>query len=473
MTARSLDLVRPRVTSSIGLVGAVAGLVALSLVSGRLLLEPTHVKLLVAGIACVALFGLSMGSPRALLVSTVLWLTCLGLVRRLVDQFGVPNRLDPLLLVGPLMLAILAVAALRRDAFALRSRLSRAVLALSVLILLGSVNPLGGSLFGGLAGLLFVLVPTLGFWVGRAMDDRAMAIVFRAVAILGVAVAVYGLIQTIVGFPSWDRRWIEQVTVASLNVNGTIRPFATFSSAQEFATYLAIATVVCLGAMFRIRHAPIALAALATLIPALVLESSRGAIVSVIIALGAMLGARKRVPLVVAAGIGALLLAALVVGLRSYGPTTVGQSASSALVSHDVAGLSDPLNSQTSTLGAHWSLLVHGVKSAFTSPVGEGIAKVTIAGSAFGGVTAGTEVDPSNVAVALGLPGLIAYLVIFVVGIRLVYRAARTRGDSLSLIGLGIVVVTMFQWLNGGLYSVALLPWLVLGWADAREPAPE
>jgi hypothetical protein len=469
MTARSAKLVPPRLRGLSRSAAAAAGFVALSMLAGRLTQDPVHVRYVVAATAAVTLLGLGTRSPRLLLLGAVFWLTALGLVRRLVSEVGSANRLDPLLLIGPLALGMLVLLAARGGVFELRTRLSRAVFVLSVLILLGSVNPLQGSLFGGIAGLLFILVPTFGFWIGRNLDDHAIELVFKLVALLGVAAAAYGLVQTVAGFPPWDQHWIDQVTFGSLNVSGVIRPFATFSSAAEFAAYVGIAIVVCVGAASRIRYLPLAAAALALLIPALVLESSRGAVVLVVVALGAMLGAWRRLPLVLAAGLGALLLFGLAFGLRSYGPTTYGNTASGQLISHEVSGLSDPLNPQTSTVGAHLSLVLNGMRSAFSNPIGQGIGAVTISGSTFGGVTASTEADPSNMAVALGPPGLIAYLVVFVLGIRLVYTAARTRRDPTSLIALGIVVVTILQWLNGGLYSVAFLPWLVLGWADRKE----
>lgn len=469
MSARALALVPPRLRGLSRSVATAGAFIALSLLAGRLVQDPAHVRYAVAATATVTLLGLGTRSPRLLLLGAVFWLTALGFIRRLVTEVGSASRLDPLLLVGPLALGMLVLVASQSGAFEPRTRLSRAVLVLSVLILLGSVNPLQGSLFGGIAGLLFVLFPTLAFWIGRNLDDRSIELIFGFVAVLGVGVAAYGLIQTVAGFPSWDQHWIDQVTFASLNVGGVIRPFATFSSAAEFATYVAIAIVICAGAASRLRYLPLAAAALAILIPALVLESSRGAVVLVVVALGAMLGAWRRLPLVLAAGVGALLLFGLAFGLRSYGPATYSSTASGQLISHDIAGLSDPLNPQTSTVSAHLSLMLNGVRSAFSNPIGQGIGAVTISGTTFGGVSANTESDPSNMAVALGLPGLIVYCVVFVLGIRLVYAAARTRRDLPSLIGLGIVVVTMFQWLNGGLYSVAFLPWLVLGWADRRE----
>jgi hypothetical protein len=66
----------------------------------------------------------------------------------------------------------------------------------------------------------------------------------------------------------------------------------------------------------------------------------------------------------------------------------------------------------------------------------------------------------------MGLPGLIAYLVVLFAGMFRVYGIARLRRDDLALAALGVVTVTALQWLNGGQYAVAVLPWLVLGWAD-------
>jgi hypothetical protein len=423
----------------------------------------------VAAVAAVALVGIASRSPRLLLPATVVWLTALGLTRRVVTELGSGSHLDPLLLVGPLGLALLAVSATRRGAMLGPSRLTKAVLILSLLILLGAANPLQGSILTGASSLLFVLVPTFGFWIGRVIDDRALRALFALLAALGVVVAVYGLLQTLSGFPSWDKHWIARVDLGSLDVGGVIRPFSTFSSAAEYAEYLCVAIAIWVAAAFRPRFAPISIVALALLVPALVLESSRGAAVIVLVATGVMLGAWRRVPLAVAAVIGALLLAALSFGLRSYASTptpTVG-AGSATLVSHEVNGLTEPFNSQHSTLGAHLTLIGYGVREALRDPVGRGTGTVTIAGSTFGGTRFGTEADPSNMAVALGVPGLLAYLVVAVLALRVVYQNARVRRDVLSLAALGILIVTVLQWLNGGLYSVAFLPWVVLGWADS------
>jgi hypothetical protein len=444
-----------------------AALIGFLLLVGVALQRPSDVRLAVGVVAAVFLVGLATRSAVAPLLVLIVWLTALGSSRRLVSELAPVTRTDPLLLVSPLVLGLLAAAAIRRGALRERTTLTKGVLALSVLSLLGAVNPLQGSLVGGIGGLLFVLVPMLAFWIGRAyVDDRTLSLLFKLVAVLGLGAATYGLVQISSGFPSWDRKWLSDVSYASLNVNGVIRPFASFSSASEYGIFLAVTIVVWLAMGRRALAVPLTVAALGLLVPALVLESARGAAIALLATVGLLVGAHRRLPLGMSVGLGFLVLVALVIGLRHYGPTTYGSGTSSTLISHEAQGLSDPLNPQTSTAGAHISLIRNGLTAAFTHPLGQGLGVVTIAGAKFGGLNQNTEADPSNVGVALGLPGLVSYLVVVIAGMVRLYGIARRRRDGLALAALGVVTVTGLEWLNGGQYAVAVLPWLVLGWAD-------
>lgn len=444
-------------------------LVAGFLLAGMLVREP---QLLRAGFAAALLavvLALALRSPQTLLLGVVAWLAGLGLGRRLLSSLGAEaGAADPLLLVAPAALVLVAVVAVDRGAMRPRTGLSAAVMALTGLVVLGALNPLQGSLLAGLSALIF-FVPLLAFWIGRALSDEDLKRVLLIVGLLAVPAAGYGLFQTFSGFPSWDRRWIDTNGYEALNVRGATRPFSVFSSGAEYSTYLAIGVVAWLT-LVRARAALVLrLAVVALLVAGAVLQASRGAVVMLVFGAALVLAARRRL-----AGPVAVLLAAGTIGLlpvavAQLAPAAEGDSSAASLLGHFVDGLSDPFNPEASTAQVHLSLAVGGVRSILDRPFGHGISTVTIAGSKFGGYNHNTEADPSNASVALGLPGLMAYGLVFALGIAGAYRLAASTGAVLPAAALGVLGVSAFQWLNGGKYAVAFLPWLVLGWVDRKR----
>ena len=395
-------------------------------------------------------------------------------MRRLASELGPTPQSDPLLVVEAAAVGILVVVAAARGAFADLSGLAKAVLALSFLVLLGAFNPLGGSITAGFGSLFLILVPMLAFWVGRGLcDDRMLAAVLGLVCVLAVVAAVYGLMQTFSGFPSWDAAWISSSGYSALNVGGVLRAFGPFTSASEYAGFLGIGFVAWLAFGLRLVRAPFAFAALGLLATAIFYESSRGIIFVLAFTVALMVAAWRRLPIGVSAVVGAAALLAVPFVTRSLASPTpltpVGTGP--VLTAHQVQGLSSPFNSKTSTLGTHFSELGNGFRTAIHNPVGLGIGAVTIAGSKYGGQNAATEVDPGNAGAALGFPGLIAYFAVVGGAFFKAYSLASRRRDALSLAALGVLTVTLLQWLNGGQYAVAFLVWLVLGWVDRAGAA--
>jgi hypothetical protein len=449
-----------------GLLGAV--------VFGALLAASVSLHILLAIAVLPLVLAVVWTSPRTTILGLAFWLVALGLVRRLIGSESNTGLGDPLLLVGPAVLALLFVVASGRGALRSRSPLANAVALLSLLALVEAVNPLQGGLTVGLGGLLFILAPMLAFWAGRALlDDGTLRRLFRLVAVLSVLAAVYGLVQQFVGFPTWDARWISSNGYAALNVGGVTRAFANFSSATEYAMFLSVGLVVLvshLGTGPRILL-PLHLAAIALVGTALVLSSIRGSAILTVAALGAIAAARGGLRPIVALFAGFLAVVFLGIGLShlSLSAQTSASSAAnptSGLLQHEISGIADPTGTN-STLPAHVAETFRGITTAFSLPIGHGTGSVTLAAERLGGATnLGTENDIGNAGTALGLPGLLLYLVIFVGGLLATYRLAARRRDALALATLGILIVSLFGWLNGGLYSVAWLVWLVLGWVD-------
>jgi hypothetical protein len=435
-----------------------------------LVTQAVFLRVLVALIAAAALVISAAAAPRAVIYCLVGWLFALGLVRRMVGTVGPGGPLDPLLLVGPVVLAVLVASTAARSSFRSRTPLGNLVLAISALLLLSALNPLQGGPVVGVAGLLFTLVPMLAFWIGRAAgDDSLVRGVLKLYAALSILAAAYGLYQTFVGFPVWDQRWILEGGYTALDVGGVIRAFGTSTSASEYATLVGVGLV----AWFTLtRRLLFALPALSLLGCAVFYESSRAIIFGLALTL-ALLGAlRRRVPLPLALAIAAVAVVAVVWFAGRMLPATDDGHLTAALTQHQLGGLADPLNPETSTLTLHFGYFLSGFLSAITNPVGHGVGTITIASAKFGGAGQGTELDPSNMAVAAGLPGLSLYLCLAGTGFRRAYKAAKLRHDRLAQCAFGVLVLMAFQWLNGGQYSVAILPWFLLGWLDRQGTEP-
>jgi hypothetical protein len=454
--------------------GAAAGGLLLLLVMGVAASSPPLLRAAIA-LPTVALFVTAcLKSPQRSLVGLLLWLAVLGTVRRLLNPSGGASGSDPLLVVAPIVVALLVLIAVRRGAFSNTTRLTKIVLVLCGLIAAAALNPMQGGLSVGAGGLLFVLVPVLWFWVGRAVvDDAFLTRVLRLLSFISLAAAVYGLFQVYRGFPSWDQRWIDTKGYAALRVGESVRPFASFSSSSEYVGLLAIGMVLWACRLRRGNPIFPAAAAMALLSWALVVASVRGALVVVPVTLGVTFATSRGFGIARTAVVAILALFVLGLVVSQIEPAVSGGQASSALVSRQVSGLSDPFNPNTSTLPVHLDALVTGLREGFRQPLGRGLGVITLAGAKFGSgddgsVGRSTDVDPSNVALAMGLPGLIVYGAVVYFALTLAFRRARYERSYLALTVLGVALVTLFQWLSGGNYAVAPLPWLLLGWLDRR-----
>lgn len=420
-------------------------------------------------VALATAFGvLAIVRPHRSILALFAWLLVLGSVRRIVTGVSPAGETDLLLLVGPVALASLVVASKPLRAHLVPTRLSRAVLVLSVVVFASAFNPAQGNLLAGVAGLLFTFIPMLAFWVGRSLPDRVLLRLLQLVMVGGISAAAYGLFQQFVGFPWWDERWAAEAQAngyLALNVGFRVtRAFSSFASSQEYAATLTVAIV--LVGTFYARRLPVFLAAGGFLAVTLVLAGSRTPIVMVLMTGGLLVATRLRLPLPLVAAVGAISAVLVFVGAGHLAQTTSTSGAAAPFVDRQLEGLANPLDAEKSTASAHYGYFVEGISSAFTDPIGHGLGVISVAGSRFGAEEKLTEYDPSNLAVAAGLPGLLAYLAVAVLGFRRAYREARARPGPLSLAVLGVLIVMFTQWLNGGLYALSMLPWLVLGWAD-------
>lgn len=446
------------------------GMALSAVVLGAAVGRPGTLRLGLALAALALAVGLATRAGPGLIYLLVTWTAVLGTVRRMLSSSTGANQADPLLLIAVGAIVVLTATAAERGAFRDRTRLGSAVLIFNVLTLLEALNPKQGSLRVGVTGLVFLLVPALAFWVGRGLvTERSITITTRLLGGLSIVVATYGLAQTFVGFPPWDSRWIANSGYAALNVDKVIRAFGSFASSQEYALYLGVGIVVWVAYGFDMKRLSLVLAVVALLGTALFYESSRTPLVTTLFAIGMIFAATRLRNPVVAVLLGIGIVALLPVVSSHF--TTSTTTGTDRLAAHQISGLAHPFSGD-STLTGHLGEVTDGFRVMLHNPLGLGGAVINIAGAKAGAVTTNTEYDPSNVAIALGVPGLLAYLVIVVEGFKLAIQQVNQRRDFGSRVALGIIAVTFLEWTNGGLYSVAFLPWLMMGWLDARSAEP-
>ncbi len=430
----------------------------------------THIGL--ASITIPIVIAMVWQSPRTALAVLPVWMVMLGLVRRLTPGGGnVTLSGDPVLIIGPLIIFLLFCTAASRGAFQNRTRFSTAVGAFAFLAFIEAFNPKQGSLLTGLAGLLFILVPVLAFFIGRSLLDEVLALqIVKTVAILALLSAIYGLIQQFHGLPSWDAHWTQTKGYNALSLgNDVLRAFGPFSSAEEYAAFLTIGLVAWIALAVRGDRMlpPLHLAATVTVGVALWFESERTAVFLAALAIGVMVAARMRLrPFgVLLGGFGAIVVLVVFAGHLGGGGSG---SAASQLSGHLKSGITGPFSSGSSLPG-HIRATRLGMEQAFKDPFGHGTGSVTPSDQRYAkSRTSGTEFDPGNMGIAFGVLGLALYFVIAWQAIKTSYRAAVIHRDVVSVFGLGMLMGTLFQWTNGDLYSVCWLIWLFLGYLDMK-----
>jgi hypothetical protein len=437
--------------------------------------EPGAYRLALAALLTANFLLISTRWPRAAAIATLAGLPFLALTRRLLIPEAGWTSNDPLLLVGPLVAVALVYRLFVVEGRPLApDRLSRLVCALFALTLLETLNPVGAGVGVNVVGLLFAGAPLLWFFVGRELaDERMVARLGAWIIVSGSVIALYGLRQTNVGLPSWDRQWVDVVHVAggyvSLQIGDVIRAFGTFSSASEYAQYIAVALTAALSfAIHRRLWAAVALPLLAT---ALFLASVRTTLIlaAVGIIVVVIFRAVKRPAWAATASILVVLLG--VGAMQVLAPVLEGESrqSQSDLVAHQLGGVADPLHGEQSTLAIHAARVREGLAESIRQPLGQGNGVTTQAADVSNARSFTTEVDVSDAFVRLGPLGGLLYLAVIGAAFSHTARLYWQQRGIAPLLVLSTVIVSFGQWLNGGHYAVSAIVWFLLGWAASQR----
>jgi hypothetical protein len=404
---------------------------------------------------------------------TLIYLFLLGDIRRIIGWLVGFAPLDPMLLVGPAISALLVLPLLLR--LRLTDGLSKAVFALMTIMALEIVNPRQGPIAVGVSGAIFYLVPLLWFWLGRryGADSLLHALIYRVVIPMGVLAALLGLAQTYIGFLPWEKAWITAVAAnyQALNLgNGFIRSFGFSVNSVEFIDLLLVSSTCTVAAFFSGKRSYGLL--LPLLLVALFLASSRTAIIRLLFAMAASWalsskggkGWTLRLIIALAVGVGVLAFSLSHVSTESG---KAGQSsAASSSAQHQLQGLEHPLDSKYSTAGLHVQMFVGGIVRGFKYPIGNGLGSTTLGAGKFGGdasASGSSEVDISDAYISLGVIGGTVYLCTILMVLRQAIRFGRSASKSLALPTIGILAALVGSWIALGQYAISPLVWFLIG----------
>jgi hypothetical protein len=405
-----------------------------------------------------------------IIVGMMLFLPCLGEVRRLLLYIAPWSGTDPIQMIGPGIAAILFAQAVRRNQSLPQTRIGSAVRILFAVMVLQIFNPLQGSIVVGLAGAMFYIVPLMWFWIGRNFASTVLitTVLQKIVPTVAILAAVMGLWQALVGFLPHQQYWIDNHGYAALFVSATqIRSFSIFNSGQEYAAYMVTASAI-VSATVMITRNPLMMGAFPLYMAGAFVQASRGPMLGFlqVLSLGWAVSNRKPVTWLPRL-LGAMCLMAAIgyFFLKNLDVSGTGEGFQ-AIAGHQIDGLTDPLNSEKSTATTHLAMKGNGIVRGIIAPWGQGLGSTTLAASKFGSVGGSTEVDISNMFVSLGIVGGIVYILVITRVIKL-WVALFQHRPTVEVLAIGLILAGNFgQWLSGGLYALAPLFWLSIGYLD-------
>ncbi|TFE22640.1 hypothetical protein [Cohnella luojiensis] len=440
---------------------------------GKAALDPGKARLLIASSFIFILIVFSIRKPALALYLLILYLPFLGLFRRALIPVAGWNTLDPLVIVGPAVVLILVFKwfydkSIHREIIADDTRLFQLIRWMLLIDCIQIFNPIQGSLFTGIAGIIFYIVPIGYMILGREyIDEKKIKMIFATVFFIGVIVALYGFKQYFYGYYPFEDMWVELSGYTALKVYGVMRPISTFTSASEYAHYLGIAIVIAWAYILRsgIVAKIFGIVGLLLLYSALFTESARGAIVTATLALViiSIVNSKKLSNKILVSLIACGVMTGMFFAMSKL-------NTENDLIYHSVVGLTDPMGEESTTLG-HYNLMIDGFLKGFTNPLGHGLGSTTIAAGKFSGSAVSSEVDLSNKFLATGIVGGILYLIIM---IKILFIAFKQANSSIvHLVILGVLFSQAGQWLNGGHYSVVGLIWIMIGYLDKNSTKKE
>lgn len=447
----------------LGLLG-LAGILAISY-----LIIAGEVRLAITTALSFIVLVLAVAHIQTAIFAVIVYLVFMGDARRMLIPLVGWSGADPLLLISPIFALALGAYAWAARRITIDTPLTGWVLALTGVMALQMLNPLQGGIMVGVAGALFMLVPLLWFWIGRAYatEDFMQTLLLKVLLPLAGLAAVMGYYHTFYGYLPYQETWYEIAGYTALGARGIQSPISFFASSTEYGNFLLIALVI-LWALLLHKKQSWALLLLPVFFVAVFLTGSRGPIIKIVFTCAGLWAilARSTSTWVMRGAVAAVLgLVVLGGSLSALGPIGGDNERIEHRVTRQAEGLANPLVDESAR--THFGMMLNGFRRGFQHPLGLGLGSTTRAASRFGDSGGGsTETDMGDVFVATGVVGGVIYLIIVFLTIRTALRYWNTSRSFVALCIVGILAATFLLWLRGGQYATSPLIWLCIGALD-------
>jgi hypothetical protein len=454
ISARSLSA--DRFPSAI-VVALLATVLAANVVVAQLIAQG-RITLLVYLAVCVA-FPLSFLLWRQAMYAVFVVLFVEGYFRNLLN---IPD----VLLVKDLMLAaiylrVLADRANRRSGLIPASPINVPLLAFTGIVLVQTLNPNVASVGQAVVGIRTWLFYVPLYFVAHEMfrEERELRRFMWFVVLSAVPIGALALRQYYAGPDAYTSlgEGFERALFVTRSAGGIVyRPNATFAWSTNFAIFLALATVLCVGLSLaskgRVRF--ILWSLLAGLVVTNIIENQRTLLLLLPPLLLLMVALRWSTGRMVTAALACVL-----------GLVVVAQVASPGALER-MTGL---MQNQDNILGVRAHTYLYSFRQALESPVGFGTGATSIgARHVLGGIPLFVEFSLSKVLADLSIVGLAVYLWLFLAlltsSFGLYKRAARNGLGSLAGLAVAIFGFQLLVAYTGYDLAIAAVPfWFLSG----------
>ncbi|MDH3528662.1 MAG: O-antigen ligase family protein [Acidobacteriota bacterium] len=465
---------------------AVAG--AWAIVSGG-----GNLRMLALGTTAAVLLLPFLFSLEAGLLAVVTFEPFRGILRRAQYLIVPYSEYEPIHLITPAisLVALLSLIFRHKLGMLWSTPLARPVFMLGAICFAQIFNPMQGSVFVGLTGAMFFLVPMVWFYFGQSVTFEFFGRLFKFVVVLALVSSLYGVYQIYVGYPEFELYWLTQTdNYSSVNVYDVNRALATFSNAEEWGRYVQIGCICAFG--FGIIAKP-GIGRVSwfgggiALIGMLTLSGQRSSIFGLFLGLSVLFltGSRTIGNALMRLGLLSLPLIIIFGFVNALSPDEIydidDNRRAEKILSHTARGTLDPASEGSLSARLEtWNQVVTAILPA--NPVGYGLGSSTLGANRDGKRKTERAIDNHflSLAIAAGVPAaLLLMWILFrasVIGTRQ-WIAADPAGLRAGYYRIALALLSTF-FLNNFfgttfvIYSVAPLCWFVLGWLGRDEQDP-